>query len=189
VITEKAFRIQSALRSEGRDVSFAVNLSGKDLGDEEILEFIKKKLGEAGGLGRGFVFEITETAAIGDVSRAVEFISELKAMGCRFAIDDFGVGFTSFRYLKEMDADYVKIDGSFIRKLDENPKDQALVKAMTTVADSLGIETIAEFVENEGTLRILKGLGVDYAQGYHIGKPAPDVLEEDGGEKNRKTVG
>ena len=107
------------------------------------------------------------------VVSAVVFICELKELGCSFALDDFGVGFTSFLYLKQLDVDYIKIDGSFVRKLNENKSDQLFVRAITDVARGMGIKTIAEFVENEDTMKLLKTIGVDYAQGYYIGKPAP----------------
>ena len=122
-------------------------------------------------------FEITETDAIHDLNRAVGFIKELRLLGCKFSLDDFGVGFTSFKYLKEMEVDYIKIDGSFIRKLPESKNDRLIVKSMVDVAQGLGIKTGAEFVENKETVMILREYGVDYAQGYFIGKPAPEILK------------
>jgi EAL domain-containing protein (putative c-di-GMP-specific phosphodiesterase class I) len=182
VIIEKAVATRAELAAEGRNVSFAANLSGKDIGDEELLLFIQDKLRKSGTGGGYMTFEITETATIGDLNRATEFIRSLKGLGCKFSLDDFGVGFTSFTYLKEMDVDFLKIDGSFIRRLHENPKDQALVKAIIEVARGLDIKTIAEFVEDEKTLELLREFGADYAQGYLIGKPAPAVaLDEAGG--------
>lgn len=185
VIIEKTMRVQAEERKAGRNLSFGMNLSGKDLGDAELLDFIKRKIRETGAEPEMLIFEITETAAIGDLEKAIRFVKSLKETGCRFSLDDFGVGFTSFTYLKEMPVDYIKIDGSFIRKLEENPEDQVLVRAMTEMARGLRIKTIAEFVENEKTLAILRSFGVDYAQGYLIGKPSPDLVPGGKPDKNK----
>ncbi len=179
VITEKAMRKQAEMKKLGRTVSFGMNLSGKDLMDPGLLTFLNDKIKETGADPGQLIFEITETAAIGDLDKALEFIKSLKALGCRFSLDDFGVGFTSFTYLQEMEVDYIKIDGSFIKKLPESQKDQIFVKAMTEVARSLGVRTIAEFVENDEIFSLLKKLGVDYAQGYLIGKPGPGLVDTD----------
>ncbi|MCR4288383.1 MAG: EAL domain-containing protein, partial [Deltaproteobacteria bacterium] len=176
MIIEKTIRKQAQLKKQGKDISFSMNLSGAELAEEGFLDFISLKISASGADAARLTFEITETAAIGDIDRAKHFIGALKTIGCDIALDDFGVGFTSFQYLKEMDVDYIKIDGSFIKKLNENTTDQLFVKAMTDVAQGLGIKTVAEFVENDATLQLLKGFGVDYAQGYLIGKPAPEVL-------------
>lgn len=172
-IIHKTMTIQSALKAQGKEVSFSMNLSGKDLGDEGLLKYLKEQITSTGADPEKLVFEITETAAIEELERAKAFMKELQNMGCKFSIDDFGVGFTSFTYLKEMKVDFIKIDGAFIKKLDENPNDQLFVRAMTDVATGLGIKTVAEFVENQTTLDLLKEMGVDFAQGYHIGKPSP----------------
>lgn len=172
MIMEKAMRLQAEMRLKGHSITFGMNLSGKDLGEEGILDFIKSKIIETGADPNRLVFEITETAAIGDLERAKKFVKALKGLGCHFALDDFGVGFTSFTYLKEMQVDFIKIDGSFIKKLHENPDDQVFVKAITDVARGLKIRSIAEFVETKETLRLLSRYGVDFAQGYLIGKPA-----------------
>ncbi|MEK7699049.1 MAG: EAL domain-containing protein, partial [Planctomycetota bacterium] len=97
-------------------------------------------------------------------------------LGFKFSLDDFGVGFTSFRYLQEIEVDYIKIDGSFVKKLTESRNDRLFVKSIVDVAQGMGIKTVAEFVENQTTLEILKEYGVDYAQGYFIGKPAPEIV-------------
>lgn len=174
VIIEKAMIAQAETSRQGNPLSFSMNLSGKEIGDEDLLKFLKNKIRETGAAPRYLIFEITETAAIHDLDRAITFIKDLKAIGCRFSLDDFGVGFTSFVYLKEMDVDIIKIDGSFIRKLDEDRHDQLFVKAMTDVASGLNIETVAEFVEKDVTLDLIKKIGIDYAQGYLIGKPGPE---------------
>lgn len=177
VITEKAMRAISGLCKQGMCISVSVNISGKEFGDRELLEFLKVKMSETGVAAAQIVFEITETAAIQELTRAVAFIKDLRLLGCRFSLDDFGVGFTSFRYLKELEVNFIKIDGSFIRQLSESRSDRIFVKSMVDVAKGLGIQTIAEFVENKETVEILKELGVDYAQGYFIGKPTPDILK------------
>jgi EAL domain-containing protein (putative c-di-GMP-specific phosphodiesterase class I) len=178
IIIEKTMKYWSKLLKEGKQFYFSINLSAKDLDDREFLEFLKNKVMEVPTYGERPVLEITETAAVHDPSRAVKFIRELKSIGCKFSLDDFGVGFTSFRYLKEMEVDYIKIDGSFIKMLAESQNDRLFVKSMVDVAQGMGIKTVAEFVENEPTIKILRELGVDYAQGYFIGKPAPEVCEE-----------
>ena len=175
VIIEKTLRVQVALSKKGVTPSFSVNLSGKELGDEGLLEFLRSRITATGVDPGRLTFEITETAAIRELDKAIKFIRELRSLGCRFSLDDFGVGFTSFKYLKEMEVDYIKIDGSFIRKLHGNKTDRLFVKAIADVAKGMGIKTIAEFVENEEIMRILRDYGVDYAQGYFIGKPAPEI--------------
>jgi diguanylate cyclase (GGDEF)-like protein/PAS domain S-box-containing protein len=169
----KAMEVQAEMMSQGKDLSFSLNLSGKDLGDPDLLSFIQEKIRETGADPARIVFEITETAAISDLERAFKFIKALKEIGCRFALDDFGVGFTSFTYLREMQVDYIKIDGSFIKKLHENPDDQVFVKAITDVARGLKIKSVAEFVETGESLKLLREFRVEYAQGYFIGKPGP----------------
>ncbi|MBI5307175.1 MAG: EAL domain-containing protein [Planctomycetes bacterium] len=175
VIIEKTLMVQVSLNKKGISPSFSVNLSGKELGDEWLLAFLRSRITATGADPRCLIFEITETAAIRELDKAIKFIRELRSLGCSFSLDDFGVGFTSFRYLKEMEVDYIKIDGSFIRKLHENKTDRLFVKAIADVAEGMGIKTIAEFVENEEVIRILREYGVDYAQGYFIGKPSPDI--------------
>ena len=177
IILEKALKFQEKLLKDGRHFHFSINLSAKDLEDKVFIDFLKNKLSEVQKDAECPVFEITETAAIHDLGRVVKFINELKSIGCKLSLDDFGVGFTSFRYLKEMDVDYIKIDGSFIRMLAESKHDRLFVKSMVDVAQGMGIKTVAEFVENGPTIKILRELGVDYAQGYFIGKPAPTILD------------
>ncbi|MBI1912631.1 MAG: EAL domain-containing protein [Deltaproteobacteria bacterium] len=170
-IIKKTLKLMSEASSKGKSLTFSINLSGKDLMDEELLLFIQSAIAETGADPDHIVFEITETAAVFDIERAVKFIKALKSIGCHLSLDDFGVGFTSFTYLRELDVDYIKIDGSFIRNLKKNRNDQLFVKAIADVARGMGIKSIAEFVESEESFKIAKKLGVDYAQGYHIGKP------------------
>lgn len=176
IIIEKAL---AHLARAGNGVNMSINLSGKELGDEGLLAFLRLKITETGADAAKVIFEITETAAIANIEQAVEFVKSLKSLGCKFALDDFGAGFTSFTYLKRLMVNYIKIDGAFVRRLHENADDQIFVKAIIDVARGLGIKTIAEFVEYEESLDILKTLGADYAQGYLIGKPAPsgDIIK------------
>jgi EAL domain-containing protein (putative c-di-GMP-specific phosphodiesterase class I) len=153
------------------NLQLEVNLSGRSLSDNNLLPMIQQEIIKTGINPASLVLEITETAAIADISQARKFINTLKQIGCQFALDDFGVGYSSFSQLKNLPVDYLKIDGSFIKNLSENSVDRHLVKAIVEVAHGLGKYTIAEFVEDEYTLQMLRQLGVDYAQGYYIGKP------------------
>jgi EAL domain-containing protein (putative c-di-GMP-specific phosphodiesterase class I) len=121
------------------------------------------------------IFEITETAAVSDFSAARTFMNAVRELGCVFSLDDFGVGFSSFSYVKQLPVDYVKIDGSFVRTLVDSPDDQVFVRALAEVARGFGKQTVAEFVEDESALNMIRDFGVDYAQGYFVGKPQPDV--------------
>jgi EAL domain-containing protein (putative c-di-GMP-specific phosphodiesterase class I) len=121
-------------------------------------------------------FEITETAAIAKLSEAEKFISALKTMGCQFALDDFGAGFSSFAYLKSLPVDKLKIDGTFVQSMADSQIDQAMVHSMNQVAHALGKQTIAEYVEDAATLELLRDFGVDYAQGNYIGKPREALM-------------
>jgi EAL domain-containing protein (putative c-di-GMP-specific phosphodiesterase class I) len=121
------------------------------------------------------VFEITETAAVADFAAARRFMGAVRELGCTFSLDDFGVGFSSFNYVKQLPVDYVKIDGSFVRSLVDSQDDQVFVEALSKVAHGFGKKTVAEFVEDERALNMLASFGVDYAQGYFIGKPAEEI--------------
>ncbi len=167
----------AALDSQGLNIALAVNLSATHLGDDALFHWLKRVFAEDAILPTRLIFEITETTAVQNIGRAKAFMEPLRALGCRFALDDFGVGFTSFTHLRSLPVDTVKIDGSFVRDLTSNPENQALVKAMTQVAHSLGKGVVAEFVENAEILAMLHTMGVDYGQGYHIGMPAPAPLK------------
>ena len=175
-IMEKTMKFQAELMASGRSLSFAMNLSGKDMDDASMIDFIKDIIKSSGADPEQLIFEITETEAIHELGRAIDFIKALKKLGCKFALDDFGVGFTSFVYLKDMPVDFIKIDGYFIENLSKNSDDQLFVKAIVDVAEGLGIKTIAEFVQNDETLDLLDKFGVNFAQGYHIGIPSAEVL-------------
>lgn len=152
---------------------YAINISGQSLGDELFLEFVVDQFHNSAVFPAAICFEVTETAAIANLSRAMRFISTLKGLGCRFALDDFGSGMSSFTYLKNLSVDSVKIDGAFVRDMVTDKVDYAMVEAINRIGHVMGIQTVAEFVENDAILAQLRKLGVDYAQGYGIHQPAP----------------
>ena len=143
--------------------------------DPELLTLLNDLLKSTKIRAEKLVFELTETAALADFSAACEMMNTIRSLGCKFALDDFGVGFSSFYYLKQLPVDYIKIDGSFIKDLPENELDQILVKAISNIAKGFSIKTIAEFVEDGKTLQLLRDYGVDMAQGYHIGRASPQL--------------
>lgn len=149
----------------------AINLSGPSISDEVFAEFLLGALDESGISHERLCFEITETAAISNLAAAYEFISTLRGRGCKVALDDFGSGMSSFAYLKNLPIDYIKIDGAFVRNIHEDKLGLAMVKAVNEISHVMDIETIAEFVENDGIVAMLKVIGVDYVQGYAIHKP------------------
>jgi diguanylate cyclase (GGDEF)-like protein/PAS domain S-box-containing protein len=151
---------------------FAINLSGQSLSDESFLDFVVDQLRQSQVEPNNICFEITETAAIANLTRAMRFISVLKEMGAHFALDDFGSGLSSFAYLKNLHVDFLKIDGSFIKDTKEDPVDYAMVKIINQIGNVMDIRTIAEAVERQSVLAKLKELGVDYAQGFAIAEPA-----------------
>jgi diguanylate cyclase (GGDEF)-like protein/PAS domain S-box-containing protein len=151
----------------------AINLSGNSLGDDAILGHIVKEIRSSGVPPSKIKFEITETAAISNLIDAQMFIGTLRDIGCAFALDDFGSGLSSFGYLKNLPVDTLKIDGMFVRDILDDEIDQAMVKSINDIGHVMGKKTVAEFVENQAIVERLIELGVDYAQGYHIGKPEP----------------
>jgi Amt family ammonium transporter len=153
------------------ELRFSINISGATLGDAGTKQFIKGLFGDYGVPYRTITFEITETEAVGNMSNALSFINEFRELGCKFALDDFGCGLSSFSYLQNMPVDYLKIDGSFVHDIHMNPINRAMVDAINQIGHVMGIETVCEYVEHGAVLRILEELGVDFAQGYHIGKP------------------
>lgn len=155
-------------------LGFNVNLSGHTLHDSAFVDFVREALSRSGVPGRRITFELTETAAIADPERAGEALGQLRALGCRVALDDFGSGFSTYTYLKRFPVDYLKIDGGFIQQLAWDSVDQALVRSIVEIARALEKETVAEFVGDEETLELVRRYGIHYAQGYHLGRP---VLE------------
>ena len=156
-----------------KDFRWGINLSGQSLSDRDLLQFVIGELNRRDIPPEKVYFEITETSAIANFSNAVEFVNTLKKYGCRFALDDFGSGLSSFAYLKNIAVDFLKIDGIFVKNMNNNDFDFSIVKAVNEVAHVLGIRTIAEYVENQEILDKLKSVNVDYAQGYLIDKPSP----------------
>ncbi|MGH9391339.1 MAG: putative bifunctional diguanylate cyclase/phosphodiesterase, partial [Vicinamibacteria bacterium] len=174
-VVRQAIRLITEQRALGNHVRLSVNLSGKSVGDLELTTMIEKELTEGGVEPGQLTFEITETTAITDTERAKIFAIALKQIGCRLALDDFGVGSNSMNQLKHLPVDYLKIDGSFIRDLPSNKVDQHLVRAMVEVARALKKRTVAEFVSSAEILKVVRDSGVDFAQGFFIGKP--DAIE------------
>ncbi len=151
----------------------AVNLSGLSISDESMLGFISGQFEKWNISTNKLCFEITETAAISNLSHATNFINQLKEQGCLFSLDDFGSGLSSFAYLKNLPVDFLKIDGLFVKDILDDQVDFAMVKSINEVGHVMNKKTIAEFVENEAIFDLLKTLGIDYAQGYGLGKPVP----------------
>lgn len=173
-IAYKAMLIHTHLFRGDDSPSISLNLSGRDLENESFLGKLQETISESGINPALLVFEITETEAIRDIIRARKFMEHMIGLGVRFSVDDFGIGFGTLRYLKELPIHIVKIDGSFIRGLEDDDRDQVFVRMIADMARYLGIITVAEFVENPITLKLLRVLGVQMAQGYAIGRPAPE---------------
>jgi diguanylate cyclase (GGDEF)-like protein/PAS domain S-box-containing protein len=173
-ILERTFTwLKSALDQIGTLHTCAINLSGHSLSDPSFATHVVSQVRLSGIPAEKICFEITETAAIANLARTRDLIIQLKSIGCRFALDDFGSGFSSFAYLKSLPVDYLKIDGSFVRNLSDDPIDAAMVQAINQVGHVLGIKTIAEFVENDAIRKRLRTIGVDFAQGYGVAPPRP----------------
>jgi diguanylate cyclase (GGDEF)-like protein len=161
---------EGALPADPRRI-VAVNLSGTSLGDAEFLRFVHDEIIASGIAPQVLCFEVTETAAINNLAHAIRFMNTLRALGCRFALDDFGSGVSSFGYLKNLPVDFLKIDGEFVRDIAEDAVDRAMVTAICGVGRAMGIPTVAEWVENEAVLEVVRKLGVDYAQGWAVARP------------------
>jgi len=183
-VAGKAIALIAEHQRAGRRLVLHVNLSGKSIGDPKVTALTESALAEAGIDPTRLVFELTETAAIANIEEAKTFTQRLRALGCRFALDDFGAGVGSFFYLKALPFDYLKIDGEFVRGIAANPfpwieggqsrtTDRLVVEAIVGIAQGMGKKTIAEFVADDDTARLLEKSGVDYAQGYHVGRPRP----------------
>jgi EAL domain-containing protein (putative c-di-GMP-specific phosphodiesterase class I) len=152
---------------------YGINLSGQSLSDDSFLDYVIGLFEVYGVNPENICFEITESTAIVNPEVALKFMQKMKSSGCQFALDDFGTGISSFSYLKMFPFDFVKIDGSFIRNIRTSAVDQEMVGSVCRIAKVMGIKTIAEYVEDEAVLSLLRELGVDYAQGYGISEPAP----------------
>jgi PAS domain S-box-containing protein len=168
-VVERAMQLAAART----DLCLQINLSGRSVGDPRLIVEVEALIQRYGVNPEQLTFEITETALIGNLSEARHFADRVRDLGCELALDDFGSGYASFRYLRLFPIDLVKIDGDYVVDLVDNPQDQVLVRALVQVCQAYGIHTVAEFVQDEPTLRMLREFGVDYVQGYLIGRPEP----------------
>ena len=150
-----------------------INLSGASLNDETFLYFVRESIQQYSINPRAICFEITETVAITHFDRAIRLVTALREIGCRFALDDFGSGLSSFGYLKNLPMDFLKIDGGLVRHIVDNPIDAAMVEAINDIGHVMGLQTIAEYVENDAIRDKLASIGVDFIQGYGIEMPHP----------------
>ncbi len=173
-VIRTAVGMLARMRDGGEAIELcSINLSGASIGDDRFLDFVRAQLQASGVPHESICFEITETAAIANLDKAMHFIQEMKALGCRFSLDDFGAGMSSFAYLKHLPVDYLKIDGVFVKDMADDPIDRAMVEAINNVGHVMGKQTIAEFVDDERVMAALREIGVDYAQGYGVAKPQP----------------
>ncbi len=171
-VIENAFKFYAEVKNSGAStIQLSINLSGTSVGDKDLHDFIEQKLEEHGVHPQDITFEITETAAITNLNQAIKMMRELRPLGVRFALDDFGAGLSSLGYLKNLPIDFVKIDGKFVTDLVTDKVSRAMVEMITHVGNVMGLQVVAEFVENEQIIEILKQIGVDYVQGYGIDIP------------------
>ena len=173
----QVFEYMGSTGCDGMNNVIAINLSGTSLADEGLLKYILEMAEKHSTDLKRICFEVTETAAISNLAKASQFIKSLKSKGCRFSLDDFGSGLSSFSYLKNLPVDYIKIDGSFVVDMVTEPVDRAMVDAIVRVGHVMQVKVVAEWVENEETLDLLKEMGVDYVQGYHLGVPKEVMIE------------
>ena len=176
-VVKSAFELVSKRQDSGKDFRITINLSGQSLGDQEFCDYVIAMIEQYNINTDSICFEITETAAVSNLTSADEFITRMRSTGCSFSLDDFGSGLSSFSYLKNLQVDFLKIDGSFVRDIIDDPVDHAMVAAINQVGHIMGVKTVAEFVENETVLERLRMIGIDYVQGYAIGRPEPLVCE------------
>jgi diguanylate cyclase (GGDEF)-like protein/PAS domain S-box-containing protein len=176
-VVRRAFQMlrASAAGAPQGGLHFHVNLSGASINDDLFIDFLRYQFAASGVPAKSICFEITETAAVSNLQRAASFINQMRSLGCEFALDDFGSGLSSFRYLKHLPVDLLKIDGAFVKNMASDPVDRAMVASINQIGHVLGIRTVAEYVEDAQSLELLRTLGVDFAQGYHLGRP--DALE------------
>jgi len=173
-IIRAAMQNIASLNNHGaRHIHFAINLSGQSAVDPALPQYIAEMLEHHGIDPTRICFELTETAVVSDLTQVQKLIAFLRELGCTIALDDFGSGVSSFGYLKNLQVDYLKIDGQFVKELTTNPIDLEMVRSINNVGRALGIKTIAEFVESQEILEALADMHVDYAQGYFTGRPQP----------------
>jgi diguanylate cyclase (GGDEF)-like protein len=176
-VIRNAFEKLAEVRETRPDIVFALNLSGIVFSDARLVEYVEEQLARFGIPGSAIVFEITEQVAIRYIEDATTIMLRLINVGCQFALDDFGSGFSSFNYLKQLPVSYIKIDGAFIENLATDPADRAIVTAIAQIARTVGTKTIAEHVRNEETMAMLGEIGIDFAQGFFLGRPLVDLLD------------
>jgi EAL domain-containing protein (putative c-di-GMP-specific phosphodiesterase class I) len=170
-VIKKAVQKMIEYHRRGKRYKFSVNLSASVFDDATIFEDISRTVNVPEVDPGNFIFEIAETAAVANFAAAETLMTQLKSLGCSLCLDDFGVGFYSIYYLKQFPVDFIKLDGSFIKDLDKNDDNKVFVKAVTGLAHGFNKEIVAEFVDNEVILNILKEFGIDYGQGNYLGKP------------------
>jgi len=174
-VIDHAIERLAEARVDRPEIRFTINVTGSGFVDGSLAEFVKLKLKEHDVPAENVIFEITEQVAIGSFSEALPQILELKSIGCEFAVDDFGTGYSSLSYLKRLPVQYIKIDGTFIRRLSVSRVDQTIVRAIADIARIMGKETVAEFVGDESTLQLIRDIGIDYAQGFYVGEPSASL--------------
>ena len=170
-VIEHAMTYMAEQSTTHKPIKLSINLSASSIENEKTLDLIKHNIRKNKLDAQNLVFEVTETIAMGNISKASTMLTQLQKLGCKTALDDFGIGYSSFAYLKDLPVDIVKIDGSFVKGIAANPLHLAMVRSINDIAHAMGKQTIAEFVEDQKILATLKELKVDFAQGYHFGKP------------------
>jgi len=170
-VINNAIKLLGNQLKNDRIINISINLSAKSLEDPTMYDYIADALETNSVDPRLVMFEITETVAIANMTSALDLLNRLRSIGCKTALDDFGVGYSSFAYLKDLPVDYVKIDGSFVRNMSKDVLQLTMVRSMNDIAHALGKLTVAEYVDSEETFLRLKELGVDFVQGFHTGKP------------------
>lgn len=170
-VVERAIEWLEEWNGRPESLRLSINLSGATVGEPSFREFLTERLAAAGPIAGSLCFEITETAAISNLTNAAQLIEQVRSHGCAFGLDDFGSGLSSFAYLQALPVDFLKIDGSFVRDVADDPVDRAIVQSINDVAKVMGMQTIAEFVESEAIMGVLREIGVDYAQGFWTGRP------------------
>ena len=186
-VIDAAFSYLRVTQQQGDQGIYSINLSGNSLNDDALPVYIQRKIAEHRINPGQLCFEVTETAAVFNLEKASHMIKSLKKLGCRFSLDDFGSGLSSFGYLKNLPVDFLKIDGSFVKDMNNDPMNRAIVEAIHQVGHSLSIRTIAEFVETQNIANQLRDIGVDFAQGYYFSKPEP-LIDTDSIASRRKTL-
>lgn len=181
VLDNSLLQLQEWMKNYNTDIVLSINISGQSIGDERFSTIVYKKIKDSGVKAKFLCFEITETAAVVNLTQALNFIDKMGSLGCSFALDDFGAGMSSFNYLKNIPIDYLKIDGCFVKNINNDKIDYAMVESINNIGHVMQLKTVAEFVEDETINRTLNELGVDYLQGYYIHKPEPlsNIIQPD----------